>query len=145
MTVIRFVPIYILIMAPIVGAAIYGSVTHMTEMQQNGLLMLAIPANIAWVCLVLLVREMLIALGTEYQSRGKHPRLCTVTDILRTYNAAGEMVRVRYVATHPGPLGQIVTDHDVCDATIGLGLHALGRPIPAPKGWAVAETAHGEG
>lgn len=87
------------------------------------------------------VSEPRFPIGTEYQSRGKRPRLCTVTDILKTYNAAGEMVRVRYVATHPGPLGQLVTDHDVCDATIGLGLLALGRPIPAPKGWDVAETS----
>jgi hypothetical protein len=65
------------------------------------------------------------SIGTQYLSSGKHPRLCTVTDILRTYNVHSELVRVRYVATHPGPLGALVTDHDVCAVTIAKGKAAL--------------------
>jgi hypothetical protein len=59
-------------------------------------------------------------LGQQFSTRGKHPRLCTVTDILRTYNDAGELVRLRYVATHQ-LCGQTVTDYDVVETTIALG------------------------
>ena len=58
--------------------------------------------------------------GTVYMTRGKAPRHCTVTDIWRTYNAKGQLVRVRYVAEH-GLLGQTVTDHDVTETTIKMG------------------------
>ncbi len=60
-------------------------------------------------------------IGQKYKSRGKHPKLCTVKDILKTYNSAGELVRIRYVATHEFS-GQIVTDYDVVDATIARGV-----------------------
>jgi hypothetical protein len=59
-------------------------------------------------------------IGTKYTPRGKHPQLCTVTDILSTYNAKGELVRIRYVSTHLFA-GQLVTDHDVCETTIARG------------------------
>lgn len=59
-------------------------------------------------------------IGTQYTTRGKHPQLCTVTDILSTCNAKGELVRIRYVSTHLFA-GQIVTDYDVCDTTIARG------------------------
>jgi hypothetical protein len=59
-------------------------------------------------------------IGQQFKSAGKCPRLCTVTGILRTYNAAGDLVRIRYVATHE-LCGQIVTDHDVVDTTIARG------------------------
>lgn len=65
--------------------------------------------------------------GTKFRSRGKHPREYTVIDIWRTYNAAGEMVRLRYVATYQ-MLGQTITDHDVVGATISMGR------ITAPAG-----------
>lgn len=57
-------------------------------------------------------------IGKQFRTSGRHPKLCTVTDILKTYDTAGRLVRVRYVATHEGPFGQIITDQDVCDATI---------------------------
>jgi hypothetical protein len=63
------------------------------------------------------------SIGTKYQTRGKQPRTCTVVDILRTYNSKGELVKVRYVATHE-LMGQTVTDHDVIDTTIAMGLLA---------------------
>lgn len=60
-------------------------------------------------------------IGTQYQSRGKHPRLCTVKDVWKTYNAAGELVQIRYVTTHEF-LGQIVTEYDVVAVTIARNL-----------------------
>lgn len=60
------------------------------------------------------------AIGQQYYTRGKAPRLCTVTDIWRTYNAAGELVRLRYVATHEF-MGQLLTDRDVVETSIDLG------------------------
>jgi len=60
-------------------------------------------------------------IGTRFMTNGRHPRLCTVTDVLRTYNSKGELVRLRYVATHE-LLGQPVTDCDVVATTIAKGL-----------------------
>lgn len=65
-------------------------------------------------------REARFAIGQQFWTRGKHPRLCTVTDILKTYNAAGELDRIRYVATHDF-MGQTLTDRDVVEFTISLG------------------------
>jgi hypothetical protein len=59
-------------------------------------------------------------IGHQFKTRGKHPRLCTVVDILRTYNAKGDLVKTRYVATHEF-MGQTVTDGDVCETTIAMG------------------------
>lgn len=68
---------------------------------------------------------MTIAIGTKFiKQRGKHTnkeRVETVTDILKTYNSAGELVKTRYVAEHDF-LGQKVTDRDVCLITIVKGL-----------------------
>lgn len=60
-------------------------------------------------------------IGQQFKTAGKCPRICTVTDILQTYNSKNELVKIRYVATHEF-MGQIVTDHDVVDATIARGL-----------------------
>lgn len=62
-------------------------------------------------------------IGTQFKSRGKHPRLYTVRDIYFTYNTAGELVRIRYVATFE-LMGQSVTDYDVVETTIAMGLQA---------------------
>ena len=70
------------------------------------------------------IKEPRFAIGTQYMSRGKHPHLCTVCDILRTYNNAGELVAVRYVSTHEFA-GQIVTNYDVVDTTIAMGKNIL--------------------
>lgn len=68
---------------------------------------------------------MTIEIGTKFiKQRGKHTnkeRVETVTDILKTYNLAGELVKTRYVAEHDF-LGQKVTDRDVVDVTIQRGL-----------------------
>ncbi|MNK14374.1 hypothetical protein D3C87_324920 [compost metagenome] len=60
-------------------------------------------------------------IGTQYLTRGKRKDLCTVVDVLRTYNSAGELVSIRYVTTHDF-CGQSVKDHDVVDTTIAMGL-----------------------
>jgi len=65
--------------------------------------------------------EQRFQIGQQFKTRGKAPRLCTITDVYRTYNAAGELVRLRYVATHEF-MGQTVTDYDVVGVTVELGL-----------------------
>jgi hypothetical protein len=67
--------------------------------------------------------EPRFSIGTQFKTRGKAPRICTVTDILKTYNSAGELVLVRYVATHEF-CGQTVTSYDVIDTTIAMGIVA---------------------
>ena len=62
-------------------------------------------------------------IGTKFKTRGKHPQLCTVTDIHKTYNIAGELVKIAYVATHEF-CGQAIIDRDVCRATISMGLYS---------------------
>ncbi len=60
-------------------------------------------------------------IGTQFMSRGKHAKLCTVVDVLKTYNSAGELVRTRYVTEHDF-CGQKVRDNDVCAVTIARQL-----------------------
>jgi hypothetical protein len=59
--------------------------------------------------------------GTTFYSRGKHPRLCTVTDYLVTRNLAGEVVKTQYVATHE-LMGQAIEDVGVTETGIAMGL-----------------------
>lgn len=63
-------------------------------------------------------------IGTKYMSRGKHPKICTVTDILKTYNSVGELVKVRYISEHEF-CGQMVKDYDVVATTIARGIFEL--------------------
>ena len=65
-------------------------------------------------------QEPKFIIGTKYKTRNKAPRLCTVVDIYKTYNADGELVRVRYVSTHAF-CGQTVTDYDVPEIAIERG------------------------
>lgn len=60
-------------------------------------------------------------IGTQYRTRGKHPRVCTVTDIHYTYNNVGELVAITYVTTQE-LMGQTITERNVCDTTIAMGL-----------------------
>lgn len=60
-------------------------------------------------------------IGTVYRTRGKNPRDCMVTDVLRTYDAFGNLVKVRYVSIHKC-MGQMVTEHDVLETTIKMGV-----------------------
>lgn len=59
--------------------------------------------------------------GTRFKSGGKSPRVSTVTDILRTYDRAGNLVKTRYIAVHEF-CGQMVADADVSPVTIARGL-----------------------
>jgi hypothetical protein len=59
--------------------------------------------------------------GTKFQTRGKHPKECVITDILKTYNLLGELVEIRYVARHVF-MGQTIIDRNVCATTIAMGL-----------------------
>ena len=65
-----------------------------------------------------------IKIGDKYLTRGKHPRLCTVVDILKTYNHKGEHVRTTYLSTHEF-CGQPVTNHNVVATTIQIGKQLL--------------------
>jgi|JI10StandDraft_1071094.scaffolds.fasta_scaffold1083636_2 hypothetical protein len=60
------------------------------------------------------------SIGDTFKTRGRHPRLCTILDILRTYNSNGELVRVRYVASHKLN-GQVIMDYDVCETSVLMG------------------------
>jgi hypothetical protein len=62
------------------------------------------------------------AIGTKYKAFGRtRSYICKVIDIYKTYNSAGELVKVRYEAQHVF-CGQVVNDHDVCATTIARGL-----------------------
>jgi hypothetical protein len=60
-------------------------------------------------------------IGTKFTPIGKHATECTVTDMLTTRNLAGEIVAIRYVATHIF-MGQTVTNRDIAAATIARGI-----------------------
>lgn len=62
-----------------------------------------------------------ITIGTKYQNRGKRKDICTVIDILKTYNNAGDLVQTRYVAEHTF-MGQQVIERDVVATTIKIGM-----------------------
>ena len=59
--------------------------------------------------------------GTKFRTGGKHPRICTVIDIYTTKNSFGNVVSIRYVATHEFA-GQTVTEQDIAAPTIARGL-----------------------
>ncbi|AKG94251.1 hypothetical protein AVT43_gp77 [Polaribacter phage P12002L] len=41
-----------------------------------------------------------IKIGVKFLSSGKHKRLCTVIDILKTYNHKNELVKTTYIEQH---------------------------------------------
>lgn len=59
-------------------------------------------------------------IGTKYKTKGKYPRLCTVIDILRTYDKDDRLVKISYISTHDF-LGCTTYNRDVCAATIAIG------------------------
>ena len=69
-------------------------------------------------------------IGTTFtpQSR-KGAGVHTVTDVLTTRNSKGEVVKIRYEATHEF-CGQTLTDTDVLETTIARGL--ISQPAPTP-------------
>jgi hypothetical protein len=66
------------------------------------------------------ISEPKFPIGHTYVTRGKHPKVCTIVDIWKTYNSMGELVRVRYVTTHEF-CGKTVTDYDVVETTVAMG------------------------
>jgi len=60
-------------------------------------------------------------IGTNFFNGGKHKKLCTVSDVLKTYNSRGELVKTSYTAIHLF-MGQAVTEHNICKVTIQRGL-----------------------
>lgn len=59
----------------------------------------------------------LIEIGTRFRQDGRRfARICTVVDILKTYNHKGELVTIRYLAEHE-IMGQMVRDN-VCAVTV---------------------------
>lgn len=62
--------------------------------------------------------------GTQYLSNGKHPRVCTITDVWTTTDSQGKVVKVQYVSTH-NFFGRIVTEYYVCAVTIAKGIAAM--------------------
>ena len=66
-------------------------------------------------------QETQFPVGTQYISHGKWPRLCTVIDVHTTRNAAGDIVKIRYVATHK-VWEQVITDSDVTHTSVKMGI-----------------------
>lgn len=64
--------------------------------------------------------ETKFKIGEQFKTRGKSPRICTIVDIYKTFNSAGKLVRLRYVATHDFA-GQVVTDYDVPETAVAMG------------------------
>jgi hypothetical protein len=63
-----------------------------------------------------------IKIGTVYTPRGrKHHLKCTVVDVLKTYNSAGDLVNTRYVSEHQF-LGQTIKDFNVLGTTVLMGM-----------------------
>lgn len=69
--------------------------------------------------------------GDKFYHSFKFKIVATIVDIHKTYNLANELVKVRYVATHPFN-GQTITDYDVIDTTVARNfintLHTSGTP-----------------
>ncbi len=62
-----------------------------------------------------------IEIGDTFLSNGKHKKLCTVSDIYKTYNSKNELVKTSYVAFHLF-MGQTIYERDICKVTIQRGL-----------------------
>lgn len=64
--------------------------------------------------------EAKFKIGEQFKTRGKCPRVCTIVDIHKTVNYVGDVVKLRYVATHEFA-GQVVTDYDVPETAVTMG------------------------
>lgn len=69
------------------------------------------------------VHEPRFLVGTRFLSAGKHPHVCMVTDILRTFNLSGELVGVQYVTEH-GFCGQKIEGRHL-DTEVAKGVCRL--------------------
>ena len=59
-------------------------------------------------------------IGQKFKTRGKHSKICIITEILRTYNSKDKLVKVSYQAEHE-LMGQTITNYDLPEATITRG------------------------
>ncbi len=76
-------------------------------------------------------RKPCFKIGQEFiRPSRKHKYVETVTDILTTTNAAGEVINIRYVTSHLF-CGQIILDRDVLDTTIARSLVEAGEVLPS--------------
>jgi len=60
-------------------------------------------------------------IGTQYMPMRKNTYVCTITDIHKTYNNNGDLVKTTYLATHEF-CGQTITESDVNETTIARGI-----------------------
>lgn len=68
------------------------------------------------------MNEPRFTIGTKFVRRQtKRSDICTIVDILKTYNSKNELVDVRYVADCEF-CGQTLTYNDVGDTTVAKGL-----------------------
>jgi hypothetical protein len=67
-----------------------------------------------------MTNEPRFTIGTQFKS-GKMDRVCTIVDIYRTYSKLGNLVAVRYVATHEF-MGQTIVEKDILEITVAKGL-----------------------
>ena len=65
-----------------------------------------------------------ITIGLKYQARNTRKDICTLIDIYKTYNNAGELVETRYLCEHDF-LGQKVK-HTENLVTIQMAIHRNG-------------------
>lgn len=67
-------------------------------------------------------REPKYTIGTKFKNtRRKHAKIETITDIIRHINNNGECIAIRY-HTQCEILGQIITGYDVLESTITRSL-----------------------
>ena len=66
----------------------------------------------------------IISIGTKFATRHKVPKICTVVDILTTYNSKNEIVKTSYLCEHELN-GQIIKSEE-CKTTIMMGMEKAG-------------------
>jgi hypothetical protein len=66
------------------------------------------------------MNEPRYTVGQKFKTRAKHPQICTVVEIFRTYNSKNELVKVNYQAEYE-LMGQMIKIYDLPEATIARG------------------------
>ena len=70
------------------------------------------------------MKTMNIDIGTRWETAGKYSAICTVSDILKTYNSAGNLIRIEYVSQHSSALGGTTESIDN-QTTVARGIARL--------------------
>ncbi len=63
---------------------------------------------------------MTIKIGTQFKTRGKAPKLCTVVDIHSTFDINGKWVKTRYIATHDFAGQEIKAEYVATSILMGM-------------------------